>query len=104
MKLSFQTSIYFFIYFLPLYSHSQFRITIVVKQPSVLHSIDQLFVAGNFNSWDPGDKNFELTNNNDGTASITVALAEEIMNIKSPAEAGKKWKHKLMAQEFKTGN
>ncbi|HVZ97006.1 MAG TPA: alpha/beta hydrolase-fold protein [Chitinophagaceae bacterium] len=57
-------------------SYSQYKITLVVKQPSVLHSADSMFVAGNFNSWDPGDKNFLLTKNNDGTASITFSLPQ----------------------------
>lgn len=55
---------------------SQYKITLVVKQPSVLHSADHLFVAGNFNNWNPADTNFELINNHDGTSSIIFSLVQ----------------------------
>ncbi len=60
--------------FSSLYSFSQYKITLVVRQPSVLHSGDSTFVAGNFNSWDPGDKDYLFTKNNDGTALISFSL------------------------------
>src|SRR5690348_1069241 len=55
---------------------SQYKITLVVKQPSVLHSADHLFVAGNFNNWNPADTNFELINNHDGASSIIFSLVQ----------------------------
>ncbi len=55
-------------------SYSQNKITFLVKQPSVLHSGDHLFIAGNFNSWDPGDKDFEFTEDKNGIAKITITL------------------------------
>ena len=55
-------------------SYAQYKVTFRVKQPSVLHSADHLFIAGNFNSWDPADKDFELVKKNSGIDSFTFAL------------------------------
>jgi len=66
--------IFCFFQFLIHFSFAQYKITFLVKQPSVLHSADHLFIAGNFNSWDPGDKKFEFAEENNGIAGITVSL------------------------------
>ncbi|HEY5408288.1 MAG TPA: alpha/beta hydrolase-fold protein [Ginsengibacter sp.] len=55
-------------------SYAQYKITFLVKQPSILHSADHLFIAGNFNSWDPADKDFELIQKNSGIDSFTFSL------------------------------
>lgn len=55
-------------------SYAQYKVTFLVKQPSVLHSADRLFIAGNFNSWDPADKDFELIKKNGGIDSLTFSL------------------------------
>ncbi len=56
------------------FSFGQYKITFFVKQLSVLHSADHLFIAGNFNSWDPGDKKFEFAEDKNGIAKITISL------------------------------
>jgi len=44
--------------FLPAYS--QFKITIRLKELPVSHAADTVFVAGNFNEWNPGHANYQL--------------------------------------------
>jgi predicted alpha/beta superfamily hydrolase len=61
---------------LPIFSTAQYKITFLVKQPPGLHSEDHLFIAGNFNSWDPGNKKFEFANDKNGVAELTVSLPE----------------------------
>lgn len=57
-------------------SFGQHKITFQVKQLSLLHSMDRLFVTGNFNGWNPGDKNYQLAIADSGIASITIRLPE----------------------------
>ncbi len=54
---------------------AQNKITFLVKQPSVLHSDDNLFIACNFNSWDPADKEYELKKTDNGISTLTISLA-----------------------------
>lgn len=42
----------------------------------------EIFVAGNFNSWNPGDYDFKLTDNLDGTFSITFSPAPGSLEFK----------------------
>ncbi len=56
-------------------SFAQYKITFVVKQASVLHSKDSLFIAGNFNTWNPADTNFEFSANKNGIAKIVITLS-----------------------------
>jgi len=56
------------------FSFDQYKITFLVKQPSAFRSSDHLYIAGNFNSWDPGDKNFEFAEDKNGIAKITISL------------------------------
>ena len=56
------------------FSFAQHKILFVVKQSSLLHVADDLFIAGNFNSWDPADKKFEFAQDSSGTAKVTVLL------------------------------
>ncbi|MDQ6763206.1 MAG: alpha/beta hydrolase-fold protein, partial [Bacteroidota bacterium] len=55
-------------------TYSQFNVTFVVKQLAGKHKNDTIFVAGNFNNWDPGNKDDALVEGKDGTASITLSL------------------------------
>lgn len=50
------------------------KVTFLVKQSSMLHSADSLFIAGDFNNWNPGNKKYELTTNTNGAASIEMHL------------------------------
>ncbi len=55
-------------------SNAQFQITFLVKQPSTSHSSDSFFITGNFNGWDPGNKQYSFKTGDNGTASITLLL------------------------------
>ncbi|MEO9022716.1 MAG: alpha/beta hydrolase-fold protein [Ginsengibacter sp.] len=55
-------------------SFAQYKVNFEVKQPSLLHSMDHLFITGNFNLWNPQDKNSELTSDKTGIATITLSL------------------------------
>ena len=55
-------------------AHAQFRVTFVVKQPSVLHTADTLYIAGNFNAWDPGSGKYALAPRPDGSGAISLSL------------------------------
>jgi predicted alpha/beta superfamily hydrolase len=74
--MKFITRFYTFCFFLfsVHFSPGQYKTTFLVKQLPVLHSTEHLYIAGNFNSWNPGDKNFESVENKDGIAKITVSL------------------------------
>lgn len=55
-------------------SFAQHTVTFLVKQPSLLHSMDHLYIAGNFNVWNPSDKNSQLKAEESGIFSITLSL------------------------------
>jgi predicted alpha/beta superfamily hydrolase len=55
-------------------SFAQYKITFFAKQPSLLHSMDHIYIAGNFNVWNPGDKNLELHPEQNGILSVTLSL------------------------------
>ena len=55
-------------------SFAQYKVTFLVKQPSLLHSMDHLFVAGNFNMWNPGDSSYQLKPDASGISKITLSL------------------------------
>ena len=55
-------------------SFAQYKVTFEVKQPSLLHSMDHIYIAGNFNSWNPEDKDYQLTSDNTGISKITFQL------------------------------
>jgi predicted alpha/beta superfamily hydrolase len=74
MKFFLRLFIFCFFQFYVQLSFSQEKITFLVKQLSALHSTDHLFIAGNFNNWNPGNENFEFAKNNDGIAKITFQL------------------------------
>ncbi len=56
-------------------TYSQFKITFVVRQPADKYLGDTIFVTGNFNNWDPGDKEYALSKNSEEIASITLDLS-----------------------------
>ena len=55
-------------------SLAQYKVTFEVKQPSLLHSMDNLYISGSFNLWNPGDKNYQLVTEKTGVSSITLSL------------------------------
>ncbi len=57
-------------------SFAQYKVTFEVKQPSLLHSMDNLYIAGSLNLWNPGDKSYQLVNDKRGVFSITLSLAK----------------------------
>ncbi len=63
-------------------TYSQFKITFAVKQTTSKHRSDSVFVAGNFNSWDPGNKEYALNKDQEGISSITISLAPGIYEYK----------------------
>jgi hypothetical protein len=81
-------------------SYAQYKVTFLVKQPSVLHSADHLFIAGNFNRWDPADKDFELIKKNSGLILLHFRLAMVVMNTKLQEAPGEKQKLPVMVLEL----
>ena len=65
-----------FLVFISTISFAQHAVTFLVKQPSLLHSMDHMYIAGNFNVWNPSDKNSQLKAEENGTFSITLSLPD----------------------------
>lgn len=63
-----------FLFFFSAFSFAQYNVTFVVKQPSSAHSGDTVYLAGNFNSWNPGDKNYVLTHGKNGISKADISL------------------------------
>jgi predicted alpha/beta superfamily hydrolase len=57
-----------------IFSFAQYKVTFLLKQPSLLHSMDHIFVAGNFNMWSPADSSYQLTSDKSGISKITFSL------------------------------
>lgn len=55
-------------------SVAQYKVTFLVKQPSLLHSMDHIYVTGNFNLWNPGDTSYLLKSDQTGVSKITLSL------------------------------
>lgn len=53
---------------------AQYKVTFLVKQPSLLHSMDHLYVTGNFNLWNPADTSYLLKSDQTGVSKITLSL------------------------------
>lgn len=53
---------------------AQYKVTFLVKQPSLLHSMDHIYVTGNFNLWNPADTSYLLKSNQTGVSKITLSL------------------------------
>ncbi len=81
MKSIVKLIVVFFLPFANFFSYAQYKISYVVKESSRRHTIDHLFIAGSFNSWDPADKKFEFAEDNTGTAEVLFHCLAEIMNI-----------------------
>jgi predicted alpha/beta superfamily hydrolase len=60
--------------FISTVSFAQYKVMFLVKQPSLLHSMDHIFIAGNFNVWNPADKNSQLHAEQNGILSVTLSL------------------------------
>jgi hypothetical protein len=54
---------------LPAAAFSQYRITIILDKIPANTNSDRIFVAGNFNQWEPADENTILTKGSDGKYS-----------------------------------
>jgi predicted alpha/beta superfamily hydrolase len=68
--------------FLLLASNAQYKVTFVIKKlPSYHHSSNKVYLAGNFNNWNPGDEKFLLKNvgKNPG---ITIVLSKGMYEYK----------------------
>lgn len=53
---------------------AQNEVTFIVSQPSILHSMDHLYLAGSFNMWNPADSSYRLQAQQNGDYKITVIL------------------------------
>jgi len=61
--------------------HAQLTITIASIPSSTPPDAD-IYIAGNFNGWDPGAAAYLLTDNNDGTYAITFAPSPGLLEFK----------------------
>src|SRR6187549_1479696 len=61
--------------------NAQLTITIT-SIPTATPPNSNLYIAGNFNSWNPGAASHLLTNNNDGTYSITIGPSVGTLEFK----------------------
>jgi predicted alpha/beta superfamily hydrolase len=54
--------------------YGQYKVRFEVKQPSVIHSADKIFIAGNFNNWNPSlkENSFELDKSGSGNYEIQL--------------------------------
>lgn len=63
---------------LPLYistlANAQYKVSFDVQQPSLLHSMDRIYIAGNFNLWNPADKSYQLIPDKNGNLKISLSL------------------------------
>ena len=60
--------------FISTFSFAQYKVTFLLKQSSLLHSMDHIFVAGNFNMWNPADSSYQLKTQAKGISTITFSL------------------------------
>ena len=60
--------------FISTFSYAQYQVTFLLKQSSLLHSMDHIFVAGNFNMWNPADSSYQLKTQANGISTITFSL------------------------------
>jgi predicted alpha/beta superfamily hydrolase len=64
-------------------SFAQLKVTFKMGKSEASKVSDlHLFLAGDFNGWNPGDKNFELLQNNDGSYQLSKTLPKGIYNFK----------------------
>ena len=53
---------------------AQYKVTFLLKQPSLLHSMDHIYLTGNFNLWNPADSSYLLQSSPGGISTITISL------------------------------
>jgi len=64
-------------------SFGQIKVTFIVnKIPAVKETDTHLFVAGDFNNWDPGHVAFEFQKQNDGSWQLSKSLSKGAYNFK----------------------
>lgn len=56
---------------------AQNKVTFLLRQPSLLHSMDNVYATGSFNLWNPGDKDFQFKKASSGIDSLTISLAND---------------------------
>lgn len=66
-------SIFLFFWIFSLASFAQFKVTFLLDSNSVKNSTDSIFIAGNFNNWNPHDNHYLITNNLE-KKSLTISL------------------------------
>lgn len=66
-----------------LLSSAQLKVRFIIsKMPAVKDADIHLFVAGDFNSWNPADSLFELRKQSDGTYQLLKTLADSVNSFK----------------------
>ena len=61
---------------------AQFNLHFKIKSAPSLHSTDKLFVAGNFNGWDPGNEQYKFIRSGDSITLTITGLKEDIYQFK----------------------
>ncbi|MEO6404706.1 MAG: alpha/beta hydrolase-fold protein, partial [Ferruginibacter sp.] len=64
----------FALWLFPVCSNGQVQVRLTVKQISLTHPNDSLYIAGDFNSWSAGDKDFVFAKDNQGNLFINLDL------------------------------
>ena len=78
-----KTFFYLLIFFLAAdNSFAQYNLHLNIRSLPVYHVADSIYVAGNFNGWNPGDKKYMLNRSGDGYSIIISGLKEDIYEFK----------------------
>ncbi len=81
-------------------------VTIIIPEiPKNTPPEDDIYLTGNFNNWDPGDKNYIFKNKKDGTFSITIprkkyGLSFKITRGNWNTEAADNWRNNLQNTDY----
>lgn len=54
---------------------AQYKVRFEINQTGVIHSSDTIFIAGNFNGWNPSLKNYGFISNQSGKSTYEIKLA-----------------------------
>jgi predicted alpha/beta superfamily hydrolase len=73
--------VFFFSFIIISCCYPQLIIT-VTSIPANTPPNDDIYIAGNFNNWNPGDPNYKLTNNGNGTFTITIMPSPGLVEFK----------------------
>ncbi len=73
------------------------------KTAVVLHSMDHIYITGNFDLWNQADKSYLLKPGQRGISKSQFLCLPEIMNINLHAAVGKRKKRMLPEKAFQTG-